>query len=102
MNEEWQGSSSMSPQLPQSELNVELHIESMVLDGFGDVDGATIGAAVERGLVRLFAERGVPANLHMETIQASIDAGTLRVSADDTPDAIGIQIAQAVYGGFSG
>ena len=40
--------------------NIELHIEELVLNGFGPVDRYRIGVAVEVELARLFAEQSVP------------------------------------------
>lgn len=81
--------------------NLELNIEKLVLYGFVPADRARIGAAVQQELTRLFAEQGVPPSLKRGGAISHLDAGTFEMSSAAKPDAIGIQIAQTIYGGLN-
>lgn len=81
--------------------NLELNIEKLVLYGFVPADRARIGAAVQQELTRLLAERGVPLSLERGGAISHIDAGAFEMSSATKPDAIGIQIAQTIYGGLN-
>ena len=91
----------MTPE-PQGTLaNVELHIEDLVLHGFAPGDRYRIGEAVERELAWLFAAQGVPSSLLATMEVASLDGGAFQMAPGARADAIGAQVAQAVYGGVS-
>jgi hypothetical protein len=77
-----------------------LHIEEIVLQGFAPGDHFRIADAMERELSRLMAERGVPPSLAGGGETAMLDAGELTASEGETPESIGEQLAQAVYGGL--
>jgi hypothetical protein len=80
--------------------NIELHIEELVLDGFAPGDRQQIGAAVERELAALFAEQGAPQEWGRGAALAYVDGGSVTLSPEAKPDAVGGQIARAVYGGL--
>jgi hypothetical protein len=80
--------------------NVELHIEELVLHGFAAADRYRIGEMVERELARLFAEEGVPSSLAENVDARHLDAGAFHVAPNSKAEAIGAQVAQAVYGGL--
>ncbi len=77
---------------------VELHIEELVLHGFSAADRQRIGAAVERELARLLAERGVPPSLARSGDLGRLDTGSLNIANGDRPEGIGIKLAQTIYG----
>jgi hypothetical protein len=81
--------------------NVELHIEELVLHGFPPGDRYGIGEAIERELSRLFTEQGVPPSLAQGGAAARLDGGSIEVLPGLKADAIGVQVAQAVYGGLN-
>jgi hypothetical protein len=80
---------------------VELHIGELVLDGFPLTNQAQLEAVVQQELARLFAERGMPAGLASSGDVASLEGGEFHVVPESGAQAIGAQIAQAVYGGLS-
>jgi len=82
-------------------MNVRLHIEELVLDGFPPGDRYRIAAAVEVELTRLLTERGVPPGLASGGAVPSLDGGSFGVAPEARPDRIGAQVAQSVYGGMS-
>jgi hypothetical protein len=81
--------------------NVELHIEELVLRGFAPGDRYRIGEAVERELARLFTEEGVPPSLARRSGIERLDGGAFEVAHGLKAEAIGVQVAQAVFGGLS-
>ncbi len=82
-------------------MNLELNIDDLVLHGFAYGDRYLIGAAIERELARLFAERGTPSSLAESGDLPRLDGGAFEVTPGAKPAAIGAQVAQAVYGGLN-
>jgi hypothetical protein len=83
-------------------MNVNLHIERLVLDGI-DVEPAhrpALQAAVEAELGRLLAQGGVGASLAGGGAVPSVRAGGLQMGGEGNPRKLGRQIARAVYGGI--
>jgi hypothetical protein len=81
----------------QPEPSVQLHIEELWLDGFAPHDRYDLGKAVERELMRLCIEGGVPAALTNGGEIARLDAGAFAVTPGSTAADIGAQVAQAIY-----
>ncbi len=81
-------------------MNVELRIEELVLYGFPPGDHRRIGDAAQRELSRLFTEKGVPPSLVHGADIPHVDGGTLEISPTPTSDAVGAQVARALYGGL--
>ena len=81
--------------------SLELHVEELVLHGFAASDRYRIGEAVERELGRLFTERGTPPSLRQGSEIERLDGGAFEVKPGSGAEAIGIQVAQAAYGGLS-
>jgi hypothetical protein len=81
-------------------MNLELHIEELVLHGFARKDRGRIQRAIEQELTRLFAEQGIPNSLsHHQEIQ-QLQGGSFDVRAGMGVEAIASQVAQAIYGGI--
>ena len=83
-------------------MNVELHIEELVLHGFAPSCRYRIGEAVERELQRLLAEQGAPHIFSGNTDLTQIDAGEFNMNSDTKSELIGAQVGQAVYEGMGG
>src|SRR5262249_16728793 len=81
--------------------NIELHIEELVLYGFALGDRERIQAAVEQELTRLFAEEGIPSELTRGGEILYPDEGTFTVAAHSRAEAVGVQVASAVYRSLS-
>ena len=78
--------------------SVEVHIGELVLTGFPPGTSRAIADAMQRRLTHLYAERGVPPPLRRPVDASRLDAGGFTVNAGARPGAIGVQIANAVYG----
>ena len=81
--------------------SVEIRIEELVLHGFTPVDRYSLADAVERELARLFTDQGVPASLAQGGEIAHLNGGGFEVAAGSKAGGIGVQIAQALYGGLT-
>lgn len=80
-------------------MKVELHIEELVLHGFAPEDQHRIGEAVERELESLLVEPGMP-SLNSDLEIGDMDAGEIALARGARPEAIGAQVARAVYRGM--
>jgi len=82
---------------------VDLHIDELVLDGLDGVDPSHVDFVVQRELVRLLRDRGVPLSWQQgDESAARLNGGTFTVSSGLPTNALGAQIAQAIYTSFSG
>lgn len=82
------------------EMNIELQIEELVLHGFAQKDRGRIQRAIEQELTRLLTERGVPASLSQSREIQQLQGSSFNVRAGMGVEAIGSQVAQAIYGGM--
>lgn len=84
----------------RAQYSIELNIGELVLDGFADVDRWRTGESVGRELAKLFRVHGVPPALAGGLEMARLDGLEFNLAADAQPEAIGEQIARAIYGGL--
>ena len=84
-------------------MNVNLHIERLVLEGLpiGAREGASVKAALEAELTRLFAREAAQAGSVANAATASVQGAPLGASAAENPPRLGAAIAQSVYGAIS-
>jgi hypothetical protein len=80
--------------------SVELHIEELVLNGFAHNDRYRIGEALEQELTRLLSEEGTPIAFTQAVNVASLNGGAIDLDPGSNPEAAGIQLARAIYGGL--
>jgi hypothetical protein len=83
--------------VPQSPSALNLHIENLVLRGFASVNRQQIGRGMERELVRLFQDHGVPRSLASSTAVEVLDGGALKIGSATGHEAIGRELARAIY-----
>lgn len=81
--------------------SIDLQIEELILHGFAAGDRHRIGAAVERELGRLLSVRGLPAALAQGGERPRLDGGSFELHQHARPEAVGVQVARAIFGGFS-
>lgn len=80
--------------------DVELLIQELVLHGFAPGDRHRIAKAIERELTRLLSYNAIPPSLRQVASVDEIDVVEFAVPFGSDADAIGIKVAQAVYGGL--
>ena len=81
--------------------NIELYIEQLVLHGFSPSDRHRIGEAVKLELTRLFTEQGISHSMSKGGEFTRLDSGTFNIAPSSKAEAIGSQVAQSVYAGFT-
>ena len=83
-------------------MNVNLHIERLVLDGIplGPGQRPQIQAAVEAEVTRLLANGGLRDVLQSSNALYNVRTAGLRLAHDVSPARLGEQIAGAVFGGL--
>lgn len=81
-------------------MNLELHIEQLVLHGFGPELVHGLGAVVEQELQRLLAQQQ-PTTFAKDAALARIDAGTFRLTPGAGTQQLGAALAQAIHAGMS-
>ncbi|WP_447979263.1 hypothetical protein [Candidatus Nitrospira bockiana] len=82
-------------------MNIEVHIEEVVLHGFSPGDRSRIAEALQSSLSGLLIESGVPPALTHGGAVDRIEAPSFTMETAVRPETTGRQIAQAVYGEWS-
>lgn len=85
-----------------SPASISLHIEEVVLHGFDPRGRYAVADAVRHELTRLLTERGLPPSRGTARGAERLDAGSFHTARDTRPQALGAQLARAVYGGLKG
>jgi len=80
--------------------NINIHIEELVLDGFPVSDQNRITAALQQELHRLLGQGELPVMLRRDGSVVRLDGGTVRLESGATPETMGKQVAQSLYGGL--
>jgi hypothetical protein len=83
-------------------MNIRLHIERLVVDGFGlqRADGRAVKSAVQAELGRLLTANGLRQELQQGGAVPQVKADPLQIGAKPSPRQLGTQIARSVYGGI--
>ena len=83
-------------------MNINIHIERLVLDGVGisPSQRPLVKAAVEAELGRLLADGGLAPDLLAGGAVPRVQGSTIKLQPESNPSQLGQQIAQAVYGGI--
>ena len=83
-------------------MNINLHIERLILDGL-PIEGrhaSYVQMAVEAELTRLLGQNGLASDLQAGGAIPSIRANGIQSITDSNPAQIGTRIAQSVYRGI--
>ncbi len=82
-------------------MNINLHIERLVLDGVDIAPGQRhlLQASVETELTRLLTDRGLTPSLAQGVVLPRLSTGGMQLTGNN-PTQLGQQIAQSVYGGI--
>lgn len=81
-------------------MDLELHIEELVLYGLRSQQGHALAAALEQELLRLFEEEGLPPALQRGQDLPPIGALAVEFQPGAGPEMLGRQVAQSVFGVF--
>jgi hypothetical protein len=83
-------------------MNIDLHIERLILEGVDLAPGQRPGlqAAVESELTRLLTEGGLAPQLTAGGALHRVTTPAIRLDRGNGPATLGHQIAGAVYGGI--
>ncbi len=83
-------------------MNINLHIDRLVLNGLSvsHADRPYLQAAIEAELVRLLSNGGVHPGFQGGGALPTIRAGDIQLATNNNPNALGQQIAGALYGGI--
>jgi hypothetical protein len=83
-------------------MNINLHIERLVLDGITLRRGQEplLRAAVEAELARLFSTHGVASGLMSGGAVPRLHAGDIQLATENNAQHLGQQIARALHGGL--
>ncbi len=84
-------------------MNVNLHIERLILDGlpFEARHRAALQAEIEIELARLLTGNGVASTWQSGGAVPSVRADAIQMTTQSSPEEIGRQIAGSIYGGIS-
>lgn len=84
-------------------MNINLHIERLILDGLTVEAGQKVllQAAIEAELTRLLSARGVSPDLQAGGAQPYVRADAIQLAAESNPTQLGLQIARSVHGSIS-
>lgn len=80
--------------------SMQIHIEELVLHGFGAGDRLRIGDALEQELMRLLSEQGHWSLPNGPLEIERFNGGTFRVAAGGRPEGVGADVARAVHRAF--
>ena len=80
-------------------MNIELHIEEIVLDGFPAADRRRIAEALAEELDRLLRTEGLPAWANGAGETPFLDGGALLLDPGARAEDVVDRLARAIYGG---
>ena len=81
-------------------MNIELHIEEIVLHGFAQGVRYRIVEAIQNELARLLTEKGLPGLFEQNIEFSSIDGGSIMIGSGESTRSLGVRIGQSVYRGM--
>lgn len=83
-------------------MNINIHIERLILDGLPIThrQRPLVQAAVEAELARLLTDDGLAPGLQTGGMVPHVPGSNIQLVGDNNPNALGHQIAHAVYGGI--
>lgn len=82
-------------------MNIDLHIEELILFGFAPGDRQRIAEAVQEELARLLRENKLPAVLENGGELSHLNVGSFTVRTGERPEFIGRHIGEMLYQGIA-
>lgn len=83
-------------------MNIDLHVEELILLGFAPGDRQRIAEAIQNELTRLLSGENVLPALEKDRELPRLDGESFVMRAGERPESIGARIGQAVYQGIAG
>lgn len=83
-------------------MNIDLHIEELILPGLAPGDRQRIAGAVQDELVRLLAGNNLPEVFERGGELQQLNGGSFAVRTGEKPESIGIRIGRKVFEGMAG
>jgi hypothetical protein len=83
-------------------MNIDLHIEELILLGFVPGDRGRIAEAIQNELTRLLSGNDLPQTFEKDREIPRLDGGSFVLRTGERPESIGTRIGQAVYQGIAG
>ncbi|WP_420456550.1 hypothetical protein [Rubrivirga sp.] len=77
-------------------MTLHLHIDRLVLDGLGPLDGDAVAAAIQAEVARLVAEGGVPA-LDRDLRRPHLDGGAFGLPPGTDAEGVGRHVGRQIY-----
>ena len=90
------GTPSVSPR-PGRPARIEVHVQELVLYGFGGMSGLDVGAAVESQLGRLLEQRGAPSAWFRGALTPRLN-GEVELHPQAGASLTGKTVAEILYG----
>lgn len=83
-------------------MNINLHIERLVLDGVNVAPGQRhlLQTSIAAELTRILAEGGLSSDLAQGTNLSRLSGSSIQINESGKPAQLGQQIAQSIYGGI--
>jgi hypothetical protein len=81
-------------------VTVDITIERVTVEGFGQRDSLGLRRALERSLTRLVEERGLPGGWATDAVRGDVRAAPLRVATDAGERDLADALARRIYEAF--
>jgi hypothetical protein len=79
-------------------MNIEIHIEELVLRGLDVKNRNNVAQTIQRELIQLLTDRGLPAGLQHSVGIRQMRAPGFQVSQAGGDESLATQVAQSTYG----
>ncbi len=82
-------------------MNIEFHIDQLILHGFNSGDRHGIAKALEGEVQQLLSQRGLPQSMQQPQVRSDINAGEFSMNKGMRGNRVGQQVAQQLYKGLT-
>lgn len=81
--------------------HLEMHIENLVLYGLQPGQRHELTEAIQKALLQLFIQRGIPPSLVENPGAYLLESARVQIYPDAKAEDIGAQVARSIYAGLS-
>ncbi len=82
-------------------MNIDFHIDHLILHGFNSGDRHGIAQALEREVQHLLSQQGLPQSMQQPQARSDINAGEFSMNKGMGGRQVGQQVAQQLYKGLT-